>query len=540
MPSQVIASHLAPVARRRGIPAAWAAGLLCALAVLPSRLYDIIRFDEGFIVTGAMMVRDGLWPLRDFYTGYGPAQFVVDALLHAVFGADLLVTRLADAAVLGLAGAAVLGCVRRLAGARAAWLSVLAYAALTALIHPSANYPAFWTLPLLLGAALLFGDWACGGRTRRLVGASLLVGLTGLLRWDFGLFGTAALGAAVLAVQWRRRHGRARAFAAGLLPALGVVCLVYLPLIAGHAHRWFDEVPLFLALEFRKWRNVDLLRPALASLVQGGPAGAAGALYALGLVAFPFIVLGAATWQAARGTLRAPERPDRATGTALLLAFVGVLLLNQLRVRTNLWQAFPAIVVALTLTAWTARSLARGRPALRVAAAGLVALLCAAAAVQQYRWWSRADAAVSLPGATGIRLPTDQGWREYAALLGHLRAGTSPDEPIFSGVGDTSRLYINDPMLYFLAERRPATRFVEMEPGIANTERAQREIADELERHRVRTIVLAHYLSREPNRTAVSNGVTLLDEYVRRRYTPTARFGVYTVLVRRDDAAFGR
>jgi hypothetical protein len=40
---------------------------------------------------------------------------------------------------------------------------------------------------------------------------------------------------------------------------------------------------------------------------------------------------------------------------------------------------------------------------------------------------------------------------------------------------DTSRLFINDPMVYFLAARRPATRFMQMEPGLSNTTGASRK-----------------------------------------------------------------
>jgi hypothetical protein len=92
-------------------------------------------------------------------------------------------------------------------------------------------------------------------------------------------------------------------------------------------------------------------------------------------------------------------------------------------------------------------------------------------------------------------------------------------------------------MVYFLTGRRSATRFMEMEPGLSNTARGQQEIVAELERRNVRTIVLRKITSDEPNRTAVSNGITTLDDYVRRNFVATRRFADYVVMRRAEGTA---
>jgi len=51
----------------------------------------------------------------------------------------------------------------------------------------------------------------------------------------------------------------------------------------------------------------------------------------------------------------------------------------------------------------------------------------------------------------------------------------------------------------------------------------------------VRVLVLADITSSEPNATARSNGVTVLDDYIRARYTPSKQFGNYRVWMRRTD-----
>ena len=122
---------------------------------------------------------------------------------------------------------------------------------------------------------------------------------------------------------------------------------------------------------------------------------------------------------------------------------------------------------------------------------------------------------------------------EYADLIRHIRTSTRGDEFILSAVADMSRLFVNDAMLYFLADRLPATRWIEMEPGLTNTEKGQRELIEALESRNVRTIILRTLTSHEPNATSRSNGVHLFDEYVRRGFVGSRRFGAYEVLVRR-------
>ena len=485
-----------------------------------------------------MLLREGSLPLRDFYSVYGPAQYAVSAVLYTLFGEELLVSRLADAAVFGAAGALIFACVHRLADVRAALFAVLAFTAMAVMAHPSANYPAVSALPLFLGAALFFGSWIETGRMRTLVIAGLCIGLVGALRWDFGVFGVAALGLSTLAVTWPRRKIRppGSALAAALVPALLLAGAVYVPLLSGHAAQWVDEVPKFLTLEFASWRNKAFLRPTVWAIENGVrrtdiPA-LGDAVMSLVLAILPFAVLPLAAWRAVRAVLDAGEPLDRASGIALLLSLVGLCLLNQMRVRPGLWQGFPAIAIAFVLLPWAARLPAFLRKPARLAAGLGLVLLCLVAIDQQRRWWSMKDEALASPRASAIRLP-GAGWPGYAALVAHVRATTSPTEPIFSGVTDTSRLFINDALLYFLAARRPATRFMEMEPGLTNTERGQREIVADLERQQVRSVVLWHITSDEPNRTSSSNGVTLLDDHIRSHFTQTHRFGAYSVLVRR-------
>ena len=136
--------------------------------------------------------------------------------------------------------------------------------------------------------------------------------------------------------------------------------------------------------------------------------------------------------------------------------------------------------------------------------------------------------ALNVPCAKGVRVEAE--WAHYAELIDYIRSRTADGEAIYSGAIDHSRLVINDCMLYFLANRPPADRFTELEPGFANTRSGQREILKALQDKSVRLVVLLDWDSNEPNLTSVSNGVRDLDDFLAEHYRPSRKFGRYTVL----------
>ena len=512
-------------------------------------------FDEGFIVSGAMMIRRGWLPITDFFVIYGPGQYYLTAGLFGLFGEDLAVLRLLHVVTLALLGTAVAGCAFTLSQRRVAWLAAVgaAYVLMAVFALPNAGYPAVPAVLLLVCSALAFGRWFTSGSDRALLTASLLVGLAGVLRWDFGLYGVFAHTVALGMVCLMRRSGAKRAMqwqACLLGPWFIITMMTFGPLIAlGDAKRWFDEVPKFAVLEFNTWRGTDFVQPQLYSFVNAWGkrdfATMAFAISSLAIAAAPFVLAPAAALVAASRLRRTMATPAGNTDVlALVLALLSLCLLNQMRVRPHLIQGFPAVATCLPLAAylWQCLPALHGatrlfKPALPWVAAGLIVLAAYTGQDKLRSVYGGQRATVDLAKGSSTRVGTSAASRaelnEYAALVRHVRATTADGEPIFSGVSDTSRLFFNDAMLYFLTDRPSATRWIEMEPGLTNTEAAQLEIVDALRRKRVTTVVQWSRLSDEPNATSRSNGVHVLDEFVRANYAESRRFGAYTVLVRR-------
>ena len=519
----------------------WAAA---AALLIPSGFVGIAVHDEGLFATGSMIVHHGGVPYRDFLTFYGPAPYYAGAAVLALFGEDLAVLRVLHIAWLACLVIAAWSAGRAAAPRRAGSPGIAAFLALVVIlfVHPGSGYPAIPAVTFLLFAAAWLVDPADPGFIRRLWVASSLVGIAACFRWDFGVFGAIALTlTVVLALWWRRQPWQnvGRAVVAVVTPLAAVVIAVYIPLIvlASDPYRWYRDVVDYAMHEFPKWRQTDFLKPTywdlLGAIGRRDVFAAFEAACRVALLFVSLIGLVVGTGCLARELSKGRERFMNATPPALFAALLSALLFNQMRVRPSLWHALPAIVATIPVALYARGVLedATGRwrsipgivrtvTALTLATAALVAMVTVTDRLV------RGSVPLALERASLIR--NDVSAVQYRALVRYLRLSTTSADRLYAGVADHSRLILSDSLIYFLAGRLPADRFVELDPGLANTLDGQREIAAALARHRP-VVVTYTYNRTEPNLTASSNGVYVLDQFIRRHYAATNSFGPYTV-----------
>ncbi|MFA6321085.1 MAG: hypothetical protein WCY36_04425 [Candidatus Omnitrophota bacterium] len=111
-----------------------------------------------------------------------------------------------------------------------------------------------------------------------------------------------------------------------------------------------------------------------------------------------------------------------------------------------------------------------------------------------------------------------------------IDANTSPEEKIFIGFKSHKDTWQGgEPMIYFLADRLPATKHFIMFPGTFNKEKIQEEIIASLKD--VNLIVLGNGIGNNPG---VENGAETLDAYIKETYKPYAQAGTYLIYVKKD------
>ena len=90
--------------------------------------FGLSIFDEGSILSGAMLIGDGMIPYRDFSSLYGPGQYYLTAAVFAALGETLFSARILHAILLATLGSAIFSLARRAGGDdRHSFLLLLVY-----------------------------------------------------------------------------------------------------------------------------------------------------------------------------------------------------------------------------------------------------------------------------------------------------------------------------------------------------------------------------------------------------------------------------
>ncbi len=517
-------------------------------------------YDEGIVLVGALRTAGGEVPLKDFYAVYMPGHVHLLAGLFAVFGPSVLLNRLLSVLTRAALVAVCFVLLRKLDEAPLRF-AVAVSVVLTAWTGFFGIFGYAATSGLLLG--LLSGlcsmraadRWVSGGgggtshvsALQWMMAAGALAGAATLLRQDIGpmviLAQVLFLGFVLVWPGPAGGPGPVRAFGVVVLAfAGGVLAVIVVPALFYLSHLSPGELVASLLLwpaeligEYRWLPYPNVLRYPVAlvggqhSVVEVLLAFATELPFLLPLLVFPLVA-----FEIVRA-IRERHDTDRAALRFLLLVF-GVLLLNQVRGRSDGVHAAPSFVMALVLLPGLWRRLVPRRWPVRLktvlGAVGLYLLLVApvgAVLLQTASLLStRPDTSVGVhpPRARGVRLDPDQ-----AKAVAYVQRRTGPEEPVFVGNTRHDRVLWNDVSFYFLLERPIPTRYHAFDPGLTTTDSVQRTIIQDLERHRVRYIVRysgSEQLS-EPNRSR-EIGATRLDEYLARTFpTEQQRFGRYRI-----------
>ena len=526
--------------------------LTLIILFLPQSIVGVNVFDEGFIVSGAMLVNDGKLPYKDFLSMYGPGQYYLTAAVYRLFGEDLIYVRGLHIIIISSLGLVLYLLSKRVSNITyASMLSLAFYAAIVVYAQPNVGYPAITATLFLLISVFALIKWSESQLMRWLSVASLTIGIAGLFRWDFGVFGVLALLISVISYQLLIRINSSLSanllpcFVFSLAPAVLVMTLVYVPLIGilSDPVQWYREVFLYSLTDFAKWRGINWVRPQFWSFLnKGSPTSFIVLVLNLSYLAIPILLAAGASVMAFISVKKHTIDQEDATRFVLTVFFalLCLFLLNQMRVRPGFPQGFPAIVTAIPIIAILIKFVAvrttSGKSAKAFFMTVGILTVVLVATVRHEKWLSLLNgdtAVVREERYAGVHLETKD--RYYIDLVRYIRAKTESNEAIYSGVVDHSRLFVNDPLIYFLTGRPPADRFVELEPGISNTSHGQEVIVSALKQKNVKLIVLFDMIGFESNQTSKSNGIHMLDNYIDKNYQLDRTFNDYRVYLRNRE-----
>ena len=501
-------------------------------------------YDEGLVLTNAERIRAGEVPYRDFWTMYGPGYFYALAGLFSLVEPTILVARLFDTVLRFLLTLEVYLLARTVTSGKVA---LIPYAFVTFWLTTIRfySYPGFPATGALLLAALALTGYLRGGRSRWLFLSGMALGLTALLRLDFGGYGALGLGLALALFELRKPSEAGRALPTRLarvlraeVPMAAGALLVALPLygyllLASGFATVFDDLVVFPATVFRAVRHLPVpsLIPDFGQLT-GGQWNDRLRLY------FPLTIYAIAIVVSLRWLLLRPGPPSdrRPAVGALFLALTGTGLGLVLKATSRyhdlhvLPTTICAVILATALACRIPERLWRSPP-FKVGFAGLAFLFLTGPYVTHFCMLAAyGPTSPSVCYSQLARAGCVPVSRDVERVADYLRANTRSDEYVFVGNSRHDLIFVNDLLLTFLIDRRSPTKYTELHPGLATTLPVQQVIANDLAEKDVRWVVTVQmWESREPNASSISSGVTFLDDYIREHYRPETTFGRYQV-----------
>jgi hypothetical protein len=529
--------------------------IACVLFFLASgRVVNV--YDEGILLTAAMRVMHGQMIHRDFYYNYGPIPPYLLAGVFRMLGPSVLAERLVVLVANGFLAVSLYALAQRICGrltAAAAFIVCVLWM-IGLGIGQVLQVPLF-ALVMLWSTWLILPIFQGELPVKRTLTAGLLVGLATLCRYDYGA-GLIASHVIVMAVAiWWRRGGLRTAGAEVGTYLLGVAILVIPAAIAYVAvaplHDLLYDIVLYTAKYYRVARELPFPTTHTEQLQEF-------IVYvlppALGLNAY----LAARVMVERQRTSAAGTRAAVPQWVGFVMAFTVIATMMYLKVSVRIGAAglylSTLLCVLLTGVLWTQRtSFPRGfRGALTAMLALLfVGAVCALSEQKIEQQHQRASTlAWILSPAKEAPQPPLTGWCNdrnpitkgfcYVLEDNHMRAvefledHTRPGDTLYVGLPQHDRIFANDNTTYFATQRLPATKWSHFDPFLQNRLDIQQEMICDMERNKPPYIALdaAFTGSHEPNGSAVSTGVHLLDDYIAANYKPVAVFGVMTILRR--------
>jgi hypothetical protein len=540
------------------------------LVIFSSMNRALNLYDEGVIVTGATRVLAGEVLHRDFYANYGPAQFYILAALFKLFGPTILIARLWGVLVKASTVVIIYMLGKRVMPSAWALFSCICSMVWLALVDNTVwpAWPAF--LASVSSVYTLVAMFEKDSSVKSLMAAGVLAGVATLFRYDIGFIVCAAEAAVLVPYSFMtgdRSRGRLRPVAVDLAAYCAGIGLVCVPVTAafyfsGAINDLIFDVVLFPARHYAATRSLPFPLP----LPGRRP------LYSFEYIVYfpPVVCLGVLVATVVYNRQRASlalrfrtgaESSPRGMWELALLCAVTLGFFSKGLVRVSALHMCLAVIPATLIL--TSLLSANARRKVSIGFAAFLAVAMIAGVVPTLKAYNLLTGVISnnLSHALGLNrsdsIPHDvvatdschpnpglertacfRFAQDQASAVSYVQANTIASDPIFVGLPQHQRIYVNNVGFYFVANRPPATKWYHFDPALQNSKPIQELMIGDLTASRPKYVILDSEWegAREPNQSAQSSGIKLLDEFIDKNYKRVATFGSLTVLQYSADA----
>lgn len=506
---------------------------------LPSVFKPLNLYDEGQIVYGAFRVLNGQMPYRDFWTLYGPVQYFVIALVFKTFGISVLVARLWDIFIRSLLALMIFLSAQKLTTKRNALLSWF-MSVVWLNFFGFFNYPIFPAFLTSLFSLYLFYVYLKNQKSSvYILASSLFAVLAGLFRYEYGIFIIIAEMIILIAFVFINKKVYSSIFI--YLSGIFITTLPYLYVLFKNVSlvdiRYFlitypmEIYPKVRAISFPMLNINQILTSnnlistlnTILSIIYFFPYYIPLLVFVLSIILTMKNILNNNT-----------KKTDASIWFRAVLTVCGILSLKYILSRADYIHL--SVPILFTIILLFSLSSYISNYYLKNALNKLIYLF--AILMMAYPLMNINFDSVSLKytehtikRANGIALfPFAE--KTISFIQSHVPEGGF----IFVGSSRHDKVMYNDVMFYFLSERDNASKFDQLVPGDVNTLSSQQKIVSDIQRKKVRYIVLFSGFDNdfdEENESSISSGITYLDDYFADNFKTIEQFGLYRILVKK-------
>ncbi|MBM2815534.1 MAG: hypothetical protein HW421_2296 [Ignavibacteria bacterium] len=500
-------------------------------------------YDEGLITVGAEQITNGNIPYNDFRTLYPPGQFYLFSVILSAFGNKLIIFRMASVAINLMIAFYIMLITRKVFNRSS---GILPFLLASALLGGFGLYgrPSFTAVLFILIEIYYLLEFIDSRKSINLLIAGATIGVATLFRHDFGAYAFAATFLFLLSISIVNPDFRKKSAFISIIREVFYFASGFIFVLLPYVFYLFYKVPTgelydaLIAFPMQIYPEYRSLPTPLRNLIATFSINSQSKNIRLFLEAAQFLIamhlFMISILSIAKTFIKNRiEIKNKIHWKNLVIALTSLFLFHQAIYRSDFEHIIPALLISLPLIEVFRRLLSKTK--LRISFFYILVLLILIFPVT----WKARDLSVflnnnktnyfTLPRAAGIRDAKD--WvSNFNAACRLLKDSTKENEKIYIGSERHDKLVGCDVMAYYLAERLPATKYYELQPGLTTTAKIQNAIVFDLALNKVRYIMLVRQQDvTEKNKSAVSSNVFILDDYIKSNFTLFRQFGAYSI-----------
>ncbi len=490
--------------------------------------YDYKIYDEGIAVYGASRVAEGDIPYCDFWSIYPPGQYYLLSLVFNILGFELIAERIISVLIFFISAIILFRISFELTDSLISIISPIIY---VFFISYSTMYGTAMGTSILLAVTSFYflHRWLFSGLLKFLILSGIFAGLTSIFRLDIGTYAIFS-NLLVQIIDKTQNRSATKSQIKQFLVHIASFSLIFIPvyltivLLSGF-NNTYEQLIVFPSKIFPDYRSLPFPNPIGVFLENGSISFRLNLLWSGIVFYFPLLIY----LLTIIINFKNKNQNNVKKLTTIHIVIAGLLFYFQASIRSDIEHLLPTLFISSILFVYLINKLGKNKW-IKVSYVILTLFLLSVPIYKKFEQNTKKLVLLNIPRMNGILV--DQGRAfELNAIYNFFKENVRYNENIFIGNLRHDIVYINDVMMYFVLNRPSGTKYHELSPGQVTTENVQLEIISDLQKNKVKHIILRkeEIQSSEKNLSSISSGITLLDDYLDINYKEVFSTTNYTV-----------